>query len=33
MRSILNWYIEEGTIFKGGSGSGVSLSRIRSSAE
>ncbi|HWH33356.1 MAG TPA: vitamin B12-dependent ribonucleotide reductase [Egibacteraceae bacterium] len=33
MSSILNWYVEEGTIFKGGSGSGVNLSRIRSSAE
>jgi len=33
MTSILNWYVEEGTIFKGGSGSGVNLSRIRSSAE
>jgi ribonucleoside-diphosphate reductase alpha chain len=33
MRSILNWYTEEGTIFKGGSGAGVNLSKIRSSAE
>jgi ribonucleoside-diphosphate reductase alpha chain len=33
MDSILNWYVEEGTIFKGGSGSGVNLSRIRSSLE
>ncbi len=33
MDSILNWYVEEGTIFKGGSGSGVNLSRIRSSFE
>lgn len=33
MNSILNWYVEEGTIFKGGSGSGVNLSNIRSSAE
>lgn len=33
MSSILNWYVEEGTIFKGGSGSGVNLSNIRSSAE
>jgi ribonucleoside-diphosphate reductase alpha chain len=33
MRSILNWYTEEGTIFKGGSGSGVNLSPLRSSAE
>jgi ribonucleoside-diphosphate reductase alpha chain len=33
MKSILNWYVEEGTIFKGGSGSGINLSRIRSSKE
>jgi ribonucleotide reductase alpha subunit len=33
MSSILNWYVEEGTIFKGGSGSGINLSRIRSSRE
>jgi ribonucleoside-diphosphate reductase alpha chain len=33
MDSILNWYVEEGTIFKGGSGSGINLSRIRSSHE
>jgi ribonucleoside-diphosphate reductase alpha chain len=33
MDSILNWYTEEGVIFKGGSGAGVNLSRIRSSAE
>ena len=33
MPSILQWYVEEGTIFKGGSGSGVNLSRIRSSRE
>jgi ribonucleoside-diphosphate reductase alpha chain len=33
MGSILNWYVEEGTIFKGGSGSGVNLSKIRSSKE
>ncbi|MEE3103731.1 MAG: vitamin B12-dependent ribonucleotide reductase, partial [Actinomycetota bacterium] len=33
MSSILNWYVEEGTIFKGGSGSGVNLSAIRSSRE
>ncbi|HEX6236132.1 MAG TPA: LAGLIDADG family homing endonuclease, partial [Acidimicrobiales bacterium] len=33
MDSILNWYREEGIIFKGGSGAGVNLSRIRSSAE
>ena len=33
MDSILNWYTEEGIIFKGGSGAGVNLSRIRSSRE
>jgi ribonucleoside-diphosphate reductase alpha chain len=33
MSSILNWYVEEGTIFKGGSGSGINLSPIRSSKE
>ena len=33
MNSILDWYKEEGLIFKGGSGSGVNLSRIRSSKE
>ena len=33
MESILNWYAEEGIIFKGGSGAGVNLSRVRSSAE
>src|SRR5438270_941709 len=33
MKSILNWYVEEGTIFKGGSGSGINLSNIRSSKE
>ncbi|HEY5663524.1 MAG TPA: vitamin B12-dependent ribonucleotide reductase [Ilumatobacter sp.] len=33
MNSILNWYREEGVIFKGGSGSGVNLSKIRSSVE
>ncbi|WP_433721386.1 vitamin B12-dependent ribonucleotide reductase [Actinoplanes sp. CA-051413] len=33
MDSILDWYKEEGLIFKGGSGSGVNLSRIRSSKE
>ena len=27
MSSILNWYVEEGTIFKGGSGSGINLSQ------
>ena len=31
--SILNWYTEEGLIFKGGSGSGVNLSHIRASCE
>ncbi|MEX1163740.1 MAG: vitamin B12-dependent ribonucleotide reductase, partial [Nitriliruptor sp.] len=31
--SILNWYVEEGTIFKGGSGAGINLSSIRSSKE
>ena len=33
MDSILNWYREEGFIFKGGSGAGLNLSRIRSSKE
>ena len=33
MPSILNWYKEEGMIFKGGSGSGINLSSIRSSRE
>src|SRR6266542_867620 len=33
MDSILEWYREEGLIFKGGSGAGVNLSRIRSSNE
>jgi ribonucleoside-diphosphate reductase alpha chain len=33
MDSILEWYKEEGLIFKGGSGAGVNLSRIRSSKE
>jgi ribonucleoside-diphosphate reductase alpha chain len=33
MDSILNWYREEGLIFKGGSGAGLNLSRIRSSKE
>lgn len=31
--SILNWYREEGMIFKGGSGAGLNLSAIRSSVE
>ena len=30
---ILNWYTEEGRIFKGGSGSGVNLSRLRADGE
>ncbi|MFN8643871.1 MAG: vitamin B12-dependent ribonucleotide reductase [Candidatus Binatia bacterium] len=33
MESILGWYRNEGIIFKGGSGAGVNLSRIRSSKE
>jgi ribonucleoside-diphosphate reductase alpha chain len=33
MDGILNWYREEGIIFKGGSGSGINLSNIRSSVE
>jgi ribonucleoside-diphosphate reductase alpha chain len=33
MESILDWYKEEGLIFKGGSGSGINLSRIRGSME
>ena len=33
MGSILNWYTEEGLIFKGGSGAGVNLSAIRSAKE
>ncbi|WP_131738075.1 vitamin B12-dependent ribonucleotide reductase [Actinomadura roseirufa] len=33
MESILDWYKEEGVIFKGGSGAGLNLSRIRSSKE
>jgi ribonucleoside-diphosphate reductase alpha chain len=33
MPAILNWYREEGMIFKGGSGSGVNISTIRSSSE
>ena len=31
--SILDWYKTEGKIFKGGSGSGINLSRLRSSRE
>ncbi len=33
MPSILNWYTEEGLIFKGGSGSGINLSTLRASSE
>src|SRR6201988_1802310 len=33
MESILNWYRNEGMIFKGGSGSGVNLSDLRSCRE
>lgn len=33
MESILNWYVEEGKIFKAGSGAGVNLSALRSSNE
>ncbi len=33
MQSILNWYVEEGMIFKGGSGAGINLSPLRSSLE
>jgi ribonucleoside-diphosphate reductase alpha chain len=33
MDAILEWYREEGLIFKGGSGAGVNLSKIRSSKE
>ena len=33
IESILDWYREEGLIFRGGSGAGVNLSRIRSSKE
>src|ERR1700753_3575597 len=33
MPSILNWYKEEGMIFKGGSGSGINVSSLRSSKE
>ena len=33
MDSILNWYTEEGIIFKGGSGAGVNLSKLRASSE
>ncbi len=33
MESILDWCRTEGMIFKGGSGSGINLSNIRSSRE
>jgi ribonucleoside-diphosphate reductase alpha chain len=33
MPSILNWYVEEGMIFKGGSGSGINISPLRSCME
>ncbi len=33
MDSILQWYVDEGRIFKGGSGAGVNLSRVRGSSE
>ncbi len=33
MPAILNWYVEEGMIFKGGSGAGINISPIRSSIE
>src|SRR6202040_3910748 len=33
IESILDWYKEEGLIFRGGSGAGVNLSKIRSSKE
>ncbi len=33
LASILNWYEEEGVIFKGGSGAGANLSKIRSAKE
>ena len=33
MESILQWYTQEGIIFKGGSGSGVNISRLRSARE
>jgi len=33
MSSILNWYVEEGMIFKSGSGAGINLSGLRSSSE
>ena len=33
MESILHWYTQEGIIFKGGSGSGVNVSKLRSARE
>ena len=33
LRSILDWYAQEGMIFKGGSGAGANLSKLRSSRE
>ena len=33
MESILEWYVTEGRIFKGGSGAGVNLSTLRASSE
>ena len=33
MESILEWYVTEGRIFKGGSGAGVNLSALRASCE
>src|SRR5206468_7969049 len=33
MSSTHNWYVDEGTIFKGGSGSAVNLSQLPSSKE
>src|SRR6201747_399962 len=33
MDSILNWIVEEGRVFRGGRGSGLNLSRVRSSKE
>lgn len=33
LRSILNWYVEEGIIFQAGSGAGVNLSRLRGAGE
>ncbi|MDB5165072.1 MAG: ribonucleoside-diphosphate reductase class, partial [Candidatus Saccharibacteria bacterium] len=33
MPAILQWYVDEGMIFKGGSGSGINISPVRSSVE